>query len=250
MKNSQSGQIGVIIILIMTVLLTVGLSIATRSTQDLAVTTQQSDSTRVFNAAEAGVEEALAKLVSGEYEGGSIDNLQNADVSYSISQENQLEIRLFEGKGVKINLDGVNTGNSLNITWAKESDCGEDPASLIVNIFYDDGGTTKVRHLGYAACDHGDGFVMGSNGSGDFFREVSIPLQGNDIMAHIEPVYNDTQIGISGGGWTLPVQSYLIRSQAENTQGNETRIIEVSRTLDKTPSVFDYTLYSGTTIVK
>ena len=55
---------------------------------------------------------------------------------------------------------------------------------------------------------------------------------------------------MSGDGWALPVQAYNIRSEAKNDLGNETRAVEVNKTLDAAPAIMDYALFSGTTIVK
>ena len=60
-KKTQSGQVAIVILLIMVVLLTVGLSLASRTTQELFLSQQESESARVFNAAEVGIEDALSQ---------------------------------------------------------------------------------------------------------------------------------------------------------------------------------------------
>ena len=62
--NSQNGQVLVAILLIMMVGLTIGLFLMSRTTTDISVTTKVSDSSRAFNAAEAGVEEAIRSITS------------------------------------------------------------------------------------------------------------------------------------------------------------------------------------------
>lgn len=57
--NGTSGQALLIILLTMTVALTVVLSIVSRSVTDISVTTYEEDSQRAFDAAEAGIEQAL-----------------------------------------------------------------------------------------------------------------------------------------------------------------------------------------------
>ncbi|QQG40692.1 MAG: hypothetical protein HYV37_04010 [Candidatus Levyibacteriota bacterium] len=57
--NSESGQTLLIVILIVVVSLTVGLSLASRSIVNLRISTEEDNSQRAFSAAEAGVEEAL-----------------------------------------------------------------------------------------------------------------------------------------------------------------------------------------------
>jgi len=57
--QNQSGQALLLVVLGMAVVLTLVLSIATRSVTDISVTTQDEESLRAFSAAEAGVEQIL-----------------------------------------------------------------------------------------------------------------------------------------------------------------------------------------------
>lgn len=63
-EYKMSGQILVVLLLIMIVGLTVGLYLLGRTTTDISLTTKITDSSRAFNAAEAGVEEAIRKSTS------------------------------------------------------------------------------------------------------------------------------------------------------------------------------------------
>lgn len=258
-SSHQSGQVGIAILLIMTVLLTMGLSIASRSTEDLFLSNQQSESARVFNAAEAGIEDALSGSLDfeGQTTTGSVDSISETSVDYEVTKQNVLETRLFEGVSVKVDVDdsldesGLTVDRNLVIEWSKETDCNtQDPASLIVSTFYNDAGTTRARYYAYGACDRSDGFTLASNSSGNYFKEVTIPLLAGDLFIRVKTVYNDTHIRVSGDGWTLPVQAYNIRSEAKNVLGNETRAVEVNKTLDAAPAIMDYALFSGSTIVK
>lgn len=69
--KKQSGQILVVLLLIMVVGLTVGLFLLSRTTTDISLTTNISDSTRAFNAAEAGIEEAI-RSTSGISQGSPV----------------------------------------------------------------------------------------------------------------------------------------------------------------------------------
>ncbi len=240
----------------MVVLLTLGLSLASRSTQDLFSSQQQVESTRVFNAAEAGIEEALSTslIFEGTTSGGSIDDFGGTavDVSYSVSKVTDLETRVFEMVSVMVDTTGVITGQNLQIDWAHEDDCStQNVASLVVTAYYDDGGTTRVRHAALGGCDRSDGFTDALEIDQDgYHRRVLFPLQTGDQFVRIKPVYNDTHLRVSGDGFTLPVQYFNVRSEAVNTLGNETRAVEVSRTLPTAASIMDFALYSGGSIVK
>ena len=60
-EKSQSGQALLIVLLVMAVVLTTVLSVASRSVVDIATTSYEEDALRAFSAAEAGVEQALLK---------------------------------------------------------------------------------------------------------------------------------------------------------------------------------------------
>jgi hypothetical protein len=249
--KNQAGQVGVVTLLIMTVLLTIGLSTAANTTRDVNLSQQEAESTRVFTAAEAGIEEALSSY-EGENITGSVGTIGDVDVDYTLTEVNALETRLFEGVSVAVDVTGTTTGQGLTINWSKDDDCGtQDPASLLVAIFYDDAGTTRARYETAGACDRSDGFTLASNINIDGYRrEFDLPLQTGDLFVRIKPLYNDTHIRVVGDGWVLPVQGVRVRSEARNQLGNEARNVEVNRSLPTAPSVMDYALVSGTTIVK
>lgn len=71
LTHDSQGQILVIFLLIMIVGLTLGLYLLSRTTTDISLTTKLSDSTRAFNAAEAGIEEAIRSSV-GLVEGSPV----------------------------------------------------------------------------------------------------------------------------------------------------------------------------------
>lgn len=254
--GSQSGQIGVIILLIMVVLLTIGISIASQSSQDLFLAQQQVESTRVFNAAEAGIEQAL--FADLDFDGtsftGEVTDFASTDVavSYSVNKVNQLETRLFEMVGVKVDVTGMTSGNTLDIRWSKETSCGTGTvASILVTYFMEDSGAYNAQNEAYAGCDRSDNFTLASTVSLDgYMRRQVVTIPDNTEFVRITSMYADTHILVSGGNWTLPVQGYQIRSEAESTLGNEFRAVEVNRTLNSTPSSMDYTLFSGDDIVK
>jgi hypothetical protein len=248
-QTQQSGQVGLIIILIMVVLLTIA--------------QQEDESTRVFNAAEAGIEQALATDLNfqGEELHPGPTNIpgSNATVEYAIQKQRTLEARLFEGVSARVQLK--DSGNptppaSIKIEWSKEKDCSsQDPASLLVSVYSVDTSYnptyTTVRHFAYSACDHGDSIALAADAAdATYKKEVTIPLTATDDFIRIKPVYNDSYVRVTPIGGTLPVQYYNIRSSAKNQSGNEERIVEVQRTIPVAPSVLDYVLFSGTTLVK
>lgn len=70
MYKLSSGQALLLILLIMSVALTVVLSVASRSITEVKISSTEEDSLRAFNAAEAGVEEALLVRTVGTFTSG------------------------------------------------------------------------------------------------------------------------------------------------------------------------------------
>lgn len=252
--TAQSGQIGVVILLIMVVILTVGLTVATRTTQETFLSTQSAESARVFNAAEAGIEQALSTditTLTQDTTTGTVTTVDDTTVNYSITQVAGLQTQVFKGMSVALNVQGVTTGNGVRIQWSRV-DCSANPASFLASIYSVNAGVTSVRYRMLGNCARGDGFEQSTAlSSGNPYRfEFTLPLQTNDTLVRLQPIYNDTFINVTGSGWTLPTQYYRIRSEAINELGSESRVVEVNRTLPTAPSVMDYALYSGATLVQ
>jgi Tfp pilus assembly protein PilX len=264
---NQSGQIGVIILLIMVVLLTIGLSVAARTTKEVRLAGQETESTRVFSAAELGVEKALATdltTIPDVYRQTAAIPESNANLDYTITKMRNLQTHLFEGSSAVVNLldSGASTPavNALTINWGKNTNCTQNPAALVISIYSVDQAVvpprTAVRYRAITPCNTRSDSIPVSNtaGSNGFFRSMSLPIQANDRVVRIKAVYADTDLyvtGTNGGTPTdLPVQYYNIRSTASNSLGNETRTVEVNRTLPVAPGILDFVVFSGTTVSK
>jgi Tfp pilus assembly protein PilX len=260
-QSPQSGQIGIIVLLIMVVLLTIGLSLASQSSKELSLSQQEEESTRVFNAAEAGVEQALSSDLSAQSAdyatGTSSVPGSNTSVNFSVTKQRLLTARVLQGSTAMVpvtNSAGTQTASSITIQWGRETSCTQNPASLILSIYsYDTTKTPKnsVRYYAYTPCDYGETVTLSSTpGTNGYFRTQTIALNAKDYMVRIKPAHNDTTVEVTAAAGSLPVQSYTIKSTAANQGGNEQRAVQVDRTLDVAPSIFDYVLFSGTTLVK
>ena len=255
--HSQSGQVGIIIILIMVVLLTFGLSLASRSTREVALSQQEEESNRVFNAAEVGVERALATSLDFQSEELTQTDVlipgTDSSLDYNIRKNRILETRLVEGTTAMIRMKDQTTSlpTAIYIDWSRETDCttSRKPSSLIVSVYNTTAGVNTVRYVSFGACTRNDGITVAAAGQNGYFRRATITTLAGDQFLRIKTVYNDTSLRVSAPT-TLPIQAYDIRSQASSTLGNETRAVEVKRTLSVAPSVMDFALFSGSTLVK
>ena len=137
-KQAQAGQVGLIVLLIMVVILALGLSLATRTSQQAEISIQQEDTTRVFNAAEAGVEAALADIFQSE-SAGTVNDLSegiesldlsgsNTAINYNITKSNTLETHLKQGTSTEL---VVPSAGSISFYWAIEPTCDETASLLL-----------------------------------------------------------------------------------------------------------------------
>ena len=255
--KNQSGQVAVVILLITVVLLTVGLSLATRTTQEIFLTQQESDSARVFNAAETGIESALSSDFSG-ITGQQVPSVDTTTVpgvttTTSIEPVSSLETTIKQGMAAHVDLTGY-TGSDIAVEWGKSlADCS-DAAALLVSTYYREGATEKVSHYAVAPSGTGcatinDFHTSGTSGEAphNYFRRATVPLPSSASTTRhfmrIRPLYQDSAIRVSATG--LATQLYVIRSQAQTSTTGESRTIQVGRTLPVAPAFMDYSIYSG-----
>jgi hypothetical protein len=149
------GQALLLILLMMAVVLTIVLSVVSRSLTDISITSLEEDALRAFSAAEAGVERAL--IVGST--GGDLENQARFDATVSDfaagTQEFLHPTEIYSGQAVTIwfvshddddNLicnppgDPCFSANQIhNVCWGKEgTDPGQDTTPAIeVAVYYD-----------------------------------------------------------------------------------------------------------------
>jgi len=258
LRHAQAGQVGLIVLLIMVVILALGLSLATRTSQQAEISIQQEDTTRVFNAAEAGVEAALANIFQSEA-AGTINELSediasldltgsNTAINYNIAKSNTLETHLKQGTSTEL---VVPSAGSISFYWAIEPTCDET-ASLLLSVYSNDAGNIAARHYAVGDCSgastRGDNFIPNDPGPTPYKYAYTLFTTATDQFVRVKPVYNDTDIKIVG---SPAVSQFTINSQAQNTlAGQETRTFEVKRTLSTAPAFMEYALVSGSSIIK
>lgn len=258
--NSQSGQIGLIIILIMIVILTIGLSVVSRSTQDLSLTTQNETSTRVFNAAESEMESALSAIYQYEFQDQELPttspetDLDGIKSKFSIELSNSLETRLAQGAVAELKLNDDPSGN-INIRWSREN-CNNNPASLLISVYAQDPSDNFLsRYYGVTINDcnneRDDNLEQATGAvSTPYSGSFVLPVSTTDKVVRIMPLYNSTDIFIPSNALISEAQ-YNVTSQAQSIAENkETNAINVKRSMPGAPNFMDFTLVSGATINK
>lgn len=271
-QTRQSGQIVLISLLVLSIATTIALSLIGRSTTDVTISNQITESSRAFSAAEAGIEEALKSGV-----GTSGAQVLTAGVSYTVAKADiggAAGAYVFPKKvsrGVTETLWLVNhnpdgtlsetptyTSAGIDVCWSSET---TTPA-MSVSIFYKTaGGSYRVARGSYdpdstraltnnfsavtattGGCGAGTGTTYKQTISFGAFTPAIVPATDTILMMRLAPVYADTNLAVSATT-ALPLQGSKLESTGISGTGI-TRKIVVYQQYRSAPSVFDSVIYS------
>lgn len=271
-QTHESGQIVLISLLVLSLATTIALSLIGRSTTDVTISNQITESTRAFSAAEAGIEEALKTGT-----GTSGAQVLTAGVSYSVAKADiggATGAYVFPKKisrGVTETLWLVNhnpdgslaesptyTSSGIDVCWSAES---VTPA-MLAGIFYKtSGGAYRVARGSYdpdstrALTNNFSGVTASSGGCGagtgttykqtitfSAFTPAIDPATDTLLMIRMTPVYADAAVAVNATS-ALPLQGSKLESTGTTATGI-TRKIVVYQQYRSPPSVFDSVIYS------
>jgi hypothetical protein len=254
--NRPAGQAALILILVMMVASTVALTVIQRTIQEIELTTTEAESAKALQAAEAGVEEGLRTLRSGQQE-----DLEGASYQIQVGTEGSdgylAAADLSQGNTIQINLQGSpSPPTSLDVYWGDVSDPQESPTGAIEVIKYQQFGAADYRvvHLTFdpdATRRSENNFEAATNSPGsalnvEFSASANVPLVAEDVLVRIRAVYNRALIAVvpQPGGSQLPDQQHRIVSTGQ-TESGLARRVEVVRDQPSLPQFFDFALYAG-----
>jgi Tfp pilus assembly protein PilX len=258
-SSSQVGQAGLIVVLMAVVVLTIGLSLFVRTTRQVDIASQQEESARIFNAAESGVEKALADVFKTEQTTNVFENVTNQDilvdnnnakVSLQVAQENKLETYLDQGSSAEVK---VTTADPITVLWSKVS-CAQGPAALIIAIENTDPGTgaqtARFEAVKGQGCTSGTNFTESGVGTAPYLFSHTLVMKAGDKSVRIEPIFAGTDIAATG--LSINKAQFVVTAKAQDNSGasSQAKAIEVKRTLATPPTFMNYTVYSGTSVVK
>ncbi len=279
-QRRNSGQVAMIVLLIMAVTLVVALSLAKGTTTEIAQTAQRAETTRIFSEAESGTEMILTNLISAMRAGdptGSIGNLvgqpsdsiqtilldgatesNRSDMTYSVEASQELEISLAAGESTEYRLMDFE-GNPAEISdptvkywWASSGQPCDEQASLIIARYYLVGTEAKTEFTALNPICGGpsNNFYSANVGDAEYANFYTATYDAtNTLFVRVIPVYHPTQLKIEGGSLD---QQYFARTEAKNLVGEdqETQAVAASSTVLHLPSYMDYAVYSGDELVK
>jgi hypothetical protein len=258
-KRLRSGQVGLILLIVMGVVIALAMSLASRSLSDTVLSRQEQESSVAFRLAESGIESALNSIRTGNLPSGS--TVQTSGIfsaTYDVSSLTSYALFVREGEIANLDLEGSTISGPLIISWTKTSDQGENkttcaegsgnaPAALELVAIKTDATATFNYYNPYNCTVSGNQFSASDLGSDPYRSEISYIVPPNTKYLRLRPIYSDATIAVAGTGIS-ETQLYVIQSAA--TGGDAKKEIEVKRGLEAPPSIFDFALFSGTTIVK
>lgn len=267
-RNSERGQVLLIIVLVMVISLTVGLSLAIRSITNVRSAKEEDNSQRAFSAAEAGIEQAL-KTACSDAQGCAITGDFTVDnrSTFQASLKSISGTDLFLKGGIPVAKDdgsdlwlvphtnedvpdyttpwnGTLTfhyGSSSNpcVSSALEvivlSGTIANPASLQSKRYTFDQCATRTNN--FSASLSGGAFL----GKTLYYKSSALTIT-NGLLIRVVPLYNDSIIGVAGSS-SFPVQG----KQIESTGISDTTTRKVTFLKgypELPPEFFHYILFS------
>lgn len=259
-KLDQRGQALLIVVLVMVVALTVGLSIASKTITNLRTSTEEANSQKALAAAEAGVEQALKtnQIASGTF--------TDTQTSYQTSvtqvlgtsflmnggnpviQDNGADLWLSNYSADPANLYTNPWSGTLTIKWGSSADPCTNSALEVVIISGTKNSPISTRYAFDPCAGRAGGnrftqvgLTRSSVSGKDFFYQAQVTVSSG-LLGRIIPLYLNTPIAIVGDV-ALPSQGSLITSTG--TSGTTSRKVNVFQGYPEIPSeYFPYNLFS------
>ncbi len=273
MEQDDNGQVLLIVVLVMVVALTVGLSVISRSAVNLNASAQEIDSQKAFSAAESGIEQVLQtngqQVFTYQQLGNNATILNASSTSFgnttSYLMNNGESVHQDDGGDIWLanydqNPNNINPSSSsvvLTLYWGDSNfNCSNssDDAALEVIVLSGAKNAPVISHYAYDACSRGNNFSSPPAGGGTINgvalknhvvlpaitpNPIGSPTGG--IFVRVIPLYSDAIIGVSGNV-TLPQQGQVITSTG--MAGNAQRKVTLYKAYDAVPSELFYTLFS------
>lgn len=274
-KQGLRGQALLMVVLVMVIALTVGLSIAARTTTSIRTSTEDANSQKAFSAAEAGIEQSLQSGAS------SVSDIPIGSAKYSTQVVNSTATAFLVSNGATILKDDpvdvwLSTyptfvgpwSGTLVINWGTSGEsCNTNEAVntqaalriVLITTTTPAAPKTNNKINSYAFDPCGPALRRGGNNfqavttPGDtingksFAYKVSLPNMVSPtagLVVRILPLYASTVIGVgNGGGNPLPSQGTVVTSTG--TSDNTQRKIVSFRGYPKLPvELFPFILFS------
>lgn len=251
--KSRKGQVGLLVLLATIVVMTIAVALASRTASEIAISTNEEQSTSAFESAETIIERILGNPTPGTIGGTIGSESYEATTTYVTTLATDIKAA---GETVEVNLQGYNKSN-IQVNWrgGNGGGCQNNATAVVAAVFYRNGSNYYVRRSAYDPCQmrkltNGfDGNVSLNNNGGVTRATANIPTDqggGQPVSARIKLLYANSDIRVSAGSG-LPQQGVEITSRASSLD-DQSRAIRVTEGHPMAPSIFDYAVYSAGTI--
>lgn len=256
--NKQTGQALLIVVLVMVVALTVGLSIATKSITNFRSSTDLVNSQKALSAAEAGVEQAIKSSASISNSTFTLDSgytttftqiqggtfllnagnpvAQDAGIDLWLSQYSSDSAQLYQNPytGNFTLYWGDSSGGCTNAALEVVIISGTKASPISTKYAFDPCQTrSTTNHFKYILQNQAP--VAGKT----FYYATDVMPVTNGFIARIIPLYTNTPVGVIGTV-AFPTQGSVVTSVG--TSGNSQRRVNVFQGYPELPS--EYYLYN------
>lgn len=258
--QGQRGQIALVVLLVMIVMLTLGITVAQRGLFDVKLSEQEEESSRAFQAAETGVEEALRTLTGT---GGQKVGL-GTDTEYEVGVEEAGQNGLVTaepvevGETLEVDVTGSGGLNSVLVNFIDKGteNCDADGVAAVEVVAVRTSGVLTRRAYDVNSTRAGsNGFTV--VGKGDFSfqdktfcAQVNVAVPADTKEVRVRPFYASTTIGVQPQPNDVLAPQYRVISSRGETGSGVTRVVEVRRGNPQAASIFDYVLFSGNDLTK
>lgn len=252
MKNAKQhrGQVALVLVLIMTVVSALAVTLASRSTVDTRIQQTESQSVQALVNAQNGLEQLILNPGSN-----GVNTPTYIANKTDIGMEAFTVGRVDEGSSVELNLAGADftTLTGFSVYWSPDADNpGGQPAVLITTI----SNTGVVKDYAYDYLGN-NGFSVALDGSSQGYEKktpkialssstarVRITVLGKPVLMKILPLD-------SGALFPSQVKSIQsVGSVASDQNAVKYGLQYDESSADSVPSVFDYALFSGGSIIQ
>lgn len=259
-SSGQGGQVLLIVVLVMIVSLTVGLSVASRSITNLRTSQEEAVSQKALFAAEAGIEQSLqtnTSIANGSFTNNTTYNTTVTQVLGTsfllnggniIPQDDGADLWLSDYSTDDNSIYNNPWSGNLTIYWGESGASCNNPA-LEIALVSGSKNSPNIKRYAYDPCvgrKSSNNFTAPSGGGSingkTFYHSATLNSVSSAFIARIIPLYGSTSIGISGNN-AFPSQGYIVSSVGKS--GDTQRKINVFKGYPQLPAqYFSYGLFS------
>lgn len=258
---NQKGQALLIIVLVMVVALTVGLSVASRTIINLRNTQEQVSSQKALSAAEAGVQQALKNSanVAGNFAGNTTYNTTIGQVLGTspfllnggnfLPKNDAIYVWITPYSTISANLWQTPWNGNLTLYWGDTSgECNN--AAIEVAVISGDRSNPVLTRYAFDPCPARRGnnnFQAATAGlttiAGKGLSYRSVISITNGLLVRVNPIYSSSYVG-AGGSVALPPQGSIITSTGISDSTTQRKVTVYQGYPEIPAEVFPYTLFS------